>query len=175
MTSTPSIVPLSQARTNPTTPAARSSPFEAAANASSGTSVIGTDLTILGAHITVVSKNKLQVDGDVRGDVHGKHVLITEEGSVIGTVHAETIEVRGGVRGAIRAQSVKLQASAQVYGDITHNRLFIADGAEFDGGVHRVADANELMPELDPDAIERARHDANRSPFLTPPSTYPGE
>ena len=131
----------------------RPSPFEPAADAASGTSVIGTDLTILGDRITIISKNKLQVDGDVRGNVHGKHVVITEEGSVVGMVSAETIEVRGGVRGSIRAVSVKLQSSAQVEGDITHQKLAIAEGAEFDGSVHLTKNASELMPVLDPEVI----------------------
>ena len=144
------------ARANSGTPAPRPSPFEPAANAASGTSVIGTDLTILGDRITIISKNKLQVDGDVRGNVHGKHVIITEEGSVVGMVSAETIEVRGGVRGSIRAISVKLQSTAQVEGDITHQKLAIAEGAEFDGSVHLSKDPKELMPVLDPEEIERA-------------------
>ena len=130
------------------------SPFEPAKAASSGTSVIGTDLTILGDRITIISANKLQVDGDVRGNVHGKQVVITEEGSVVGMVCAEDIEVRGGVRGSIRAVSVKLLATAQVEGDITHQRLAIAEGAEFDGKVRLTKDASELMPVLDPEAIE---------------------
>jgi len=134
-------------RNGTTTP--RPSPFEPAANAASGTSVIGTDLTILGDKITIISQNKLQVDGDVRGNVHGKHVVITEQGSVVGMVSAETIEVRG----AIRAVSVKLEKSAQVEGDITHQKLAIAEGAEFDGSVHLTKNANELMPVLDPDVI----------------------
>jgi cytoskeletal protein CcmA (bactofilin family) len=138
------------------TPITRSapSPFEPAKAASSGTSVIGTDLTILGDRITIISANKLQVDGDIRGNVHGKQVVITEEGSVVGMVCAETIEVRGGVRGSIRAVSVKLQATARVEGDITHKKLIIAEGAEFDGRVKLTKDANELMPVLDPEAIE---------------------
>lgn len=130
------------------------SPFEPAKAAKSGTSVIGTDLTILGDRITIISANKLQVDGDVRGNVHGKQVVITEEGSVIGMVCAESIEVRGGVRGSIRAVSVKLLATARVEGDITHQKLAIAEGAEFDGKVRLAKDANELMPVLDPEAIE---------------------
>jgi cytoskeletal protein CcmA (bactofilin family) len=138
-------------------PAPRSNPFEASTDAANGTSVIGTDLTILGDRITIISKNKLQVDGDVRGNVHGKHVVITEEGSVVGMVSAETIEVRGGVRGSIRAVSVKLQSSAQVEGDITHQKLAIAEGAEFDGSVHLTKNASELMPVLDPEVIERER------------------
>jgi cytoskeletal protein CcmA (bactofilin family) len=137
-------------------PAPRPSPFEPAADPTSGTSVIGTDLTILGDRITIISKNKLQVDGDVRGNVHGKHVIITEEGSVVGMVSAETIEVRGGVRGSVRVISVKLQSTAQVEGDITHQKLAIAEGAEFDGGVHLSKNADDLMPILDPEAIERA-------------------
>ena len=157
-------------QTNGTTPAgARSGPsaFETSAKAATGTSVIGTDLTILGDRITIISKNKLQVDGDVRGNVHGKQVVITEEGSVVGLVSAETIEVHGGVRGGIRAVSVKLQATAQVQGDIAHQKLSIAEGAEFDGSIRKVKDAKELMPELDPDVIVRTRHEASSSPFAS--------
>ena len=139
------------------TPQPRSaSPFAPAAGAETGTSVIGTDLTLLGDRVTVISKNKLQVDGDIRGNVHGRHV-ITEEGSVVGMVSAETIEVRGGVRGSIRAVSVKLHASAEVQGDITHQKLAIAESAEFDGSVRLTKDASELMPVLDPEAIEATR------------------
>jgi hypothetical protein len=88
---------------SPAPASGRPSPFGAATTL--GASVIGTDLTILGEKITIISQNRLQIDGDVRGDVNGKQVIIGEDGSVIGTVSAETIEVRGGVRGAIRAQS----------------------------------------------------------------------
>ena len=49
-------------------------PFGPAASPQTGVSVIGTDLTILGDKITIISQNKLQVDGQVRGDVHGKEI-----------------------------------------------------------------------------------------------------
>jgi cytoskeletal protein CcmA (bactofilin family) len=167
--------PLPQPRSGPApmaaaAPAIRSvpSPFEPAANAPSGTSVIGTDLTILGDRITIISANKLQVDGDIRGNVHGKQVVITEEGSVVGMVCAESIEVRGGVRGSIRAVNVKLLATAQVEGDITHQKLSIAEGAEFDGTVRLSKDATELMPVLDPEVIERTRVNGEPSRFNNP-------
>jgi hypothetical protein len=73
----------------------------------------------------------------------------------------------GGVRGSIRAVSVKLQASAQVEGDITHQKLSIAEGAEFDGRVKLTKDASELMPELDPEAIERTRNNGDASRYET--------
>ena len=125
----------------------RSSPFGAAS--SMGTSVIGTDLTILGEKITIISQNRLQIDGDVRGDVSGKQVVIGEDGSVIGTVCAEQIEVRGGVRGAIKAQTVTLHPTAEVEGDIFHQTLSISEGAQFDGRVRRAKDLSEITPNLD--------------------------
>jgi cytoskeletal protein CcmA (bactofilin family) len=119
----------------------------------SGVSVIGNDLTILGEKITIISKNKLQVDGQVRGDVHGRQVTISKGGLVAGQVCAEKIEVRGGVNGSIRAITVTLHDSAKVHGDILHQMLSISEGAEFDGNVRRVDDASELMPVLDAEAF----------------------
>jgi cytoskeletal protein CcmA (bactofilin family) len=118
----------------------------------SGVSVIGNDLTLLGEKITIISRNKLQVDGDVRGNVHGRQVLITAHGSVEGMVCAERIDVEGTVRGSIRAVAVTLRGTARVDGDITHQSLAIFEGAQFDGRVYR-ADAKELIPVLDPEAI----------------------
>lgn len=125
----------------------RASPFGAAATM--GTSVIGTDLTILGEKITIISQNRLQIDGDIRGDVSGKQVTIGEDGSVIGTVCAEQIEVRGGVRGAIKAQTVVLHPTSEVEGDIFHQTLSISEGAQFDGRVRRAKDLSEITPNLD--------------------------
>jgi len=141
-------------------PSSRSGSFEPTASTATtaGTSVIGNDLTLLGEKITIISQNKLQVDGHVRGNVHGKQVLITENGSVVGMVCAEKIEVRGAVRGSIRAVSVALQATAQVEGDIMHQKLAISDGAKFDGRVRRSDNTAELMPVLDPEAVASAEH-----------------
>ncbi|MGQ0671960.1 MAG: bactofilin family protein [Hyphomicrobium sp.] len=128
-------------------PANRASPF--GPPTTMGSSIIGTDLTILGEKITIISQNRVQIDGDVRGDVNGKQVIIGDEGSVIGTVWAETIEVRGGIRGAIKGTSVTLHPTAVVEGDITHQTLAISEGAQFDGRVRRAKDNGELKPNLD--------------------------
>lgn len=135
------------------------SPFDRAAGGN-GTSVIGTDLTIMGEKITIISQNKLTIDGDVHGDIHGRQVVIGEEGSVIGTVNAEAIEVRGGVKGAIRAATVTLHPTAQVEGDITHQTLAISEGAQFDGRVRRAKDAADLKPNLDVSGFETIRMQA---------------
>jgi len=130
----------------------------ASTGTTAGISVIGNDLTLLGEKITIISQNKLQVDGHVRGNVHGKQVLITEQGSVVGMVCAEKIEVRGAVRGSIRAVSVTLHATAVVEGDIMHQTLAISEGAKFDGRVRRSDQTAELMPVLDPEAVASVEH-----------------
>jgi cytoskeletal protein CcmA (bactofilin family) len=132
------------------------SPFDRAAT-TTGTSVIGTDLTIMGEKITIISQNHLTIDGDVHGDISGKQVVIGEEGSVIGTVNAEAIEVRGGIKGAIRAKTVTLHPTAHVEGDITHKTLSISEGAQFDGRVRRAKDDAELTPNLDVSGFENIR------------------
>lgn len=135
------------------------SSFEPTSAAANGTSVIGRDLTLLGEKITIVSQNKLRVDGDVRGNVHGKQVTITEGGSVEGMVCAEKIEVHGGVHGSIRAETVTLHSTSQVDGDIMHHSLAISEGAQFDGRVRRSRQTGELMPVLDPEAIAAGKYD----------------
>lgn len=142
----PSLMTLHPA-TGRTTASSSSSPFEPARSV--GSSVIGTDLTILGQNITIISKNQLQIDGDIRGDVTGKQVTISAEGSVIGTVSAERIEVHGGVRGAIRASTVTLHPSAQVDAEILHIRLAIAEGAQVEGMLRKSKNESELVPNLD--------------------------
>ena len=132
---------------------ARPESFPVDPAATTGISVIGNDLTILGEKITIISQNKLLIDGHVQGDVHGKQVVISKDGSVTGKVCAETIEVRGSVRGSIRALTVTLHESAKVEGDIVHQTLSIVEGAAFDGRVQRTKDPSELMPILDAEAI----------------------
>lgn len=113
-------------------------------------SVIGRDLVIMGQQIVIVTQGILQVDGEVRGDLRGKEVIVGETGRVTGTVAAETVQVRGSVSGAIRGITVTLLPTARVEGDIHHQTLSITEGAIFDGRVRRPKDVSELQPILDP-------------------------
>jgi cytoskeletal protein CcmA (bactofilin family) len=116
-------------------------------------SIIGSDLVILGDKITVITKARLIVDGEVRGDINGREVIIGQSGKVTGTVAANAIEVHGHVNGAVRAHTVTLHPTAHVDGDIFNMVLKISEGAVFDGRVRRAKDAAELTPILDPAAF----------------------
>ena len=131
-------------------------------------SVIGRDLAIMGNQIVVVTQGILQVDGEVRGDLRGKEVIVGEHGRVTGTVAAENVQVRGTVSGAIRGITVTLLPTARVEGDIHHQTLSITEGAIFDGRVRRPKDASELQPILDPTHYGNAiASDALPKPPLT--------
>ena len=164
----PPSVPMRSAPQDSASARPEGSPVDPAAT--TGNSVIGNDLTILGEKITIISQNKLQVDGHVQGDVHGKQVVISKSGSVTGKVCAERIEVRGGVTGSIRALTVALHKSAKVDGEIMHQTLSISEGAEFNGRVQRTKEPSELIPILDAEAI--ASHSGNGSGEANHYGTY---
>lgn len=116
-------------------------------------SVIGRDLTILGQGLKIVCGGVLQVDGEVDGDLHGHEIVIGEDAKVTGLVNGERVTVRGTVSGSIRAMHVNLASKAHVEGDIHHQSLTIEQGAMFEGKSRRPRDAQELMPQLDTNAL----------------------
>ena len=146
-----------------TSPRAATLPIAPAATATAGISVIGTDLTILGDRITIISQSKLQIDGQIRGNVHGRAVLINKGGSVTGEILAERIDVGGAVRGPIVAVNVALHDSARVEGDIMHQKLSISEGAEFDGRARLIKNASDLMPMLDAAAVASGKANPYRT------------
>lgn len=115
-----------------------------------GTSVIGSDLIIKGQQITIISKGSLQIDGEIRGDVHSAELVVGEQAQIVGTIAAENVSIFGHVVGAIRGLNVALHSSARVEGDVYHQSLTVEEGAVFDGGSRRPKDPKELLPKLDP-------------------------
>jgi len=97
-------------------------------------SIIGEDLTIEG---NVLSKGEIQVDGQIKGDVHCGSLLLGDKAQVDGSVVAEDVVIRGKVMGSIRGLRVTLQSQSHVEGDIHHQSLAIEQGAYFEGKSRR--------------------------------------
>lgn len=139
-------------------PPAAPPPAQTGASAGPGTtSVIGSDITIVGQKISIIAQTNVQVDGDVRGDIDGRQVTVGSTGKVTGTITAQSIEVRGEVNGALKGASVTLHPTARVDGDILHQTLSIAEGARFDGRVRRPKDPSEIAPNLDVAKLAQAQ------------------
>ena len=128
-------------------------------------SVIGNDLSIEGQSITIRCRGSLRINGSIQAELHGKALVVGEEGSVQGTIAADQVDVWGKVSGAIMGARVTLHAGSEVEGDIHAKSLSIEEGANFDGRSRRVTDVTSIAPKLGPDAAPTA----SVEPILLPP------
>ncbi|MFT5510739.1 MAG: cytoskeletal protein CcmA (bactofilin family) [Hyphomicrobiaceae bacterium] len=101
------------------------------------TSIIGSDMIIIG---NLISRGKLQIDGEIEGDIHGISIVVSETAKVTGVIIADEIVVRGHAMGSIRGKSIMLQSSSHVEGDLFHQTLSIEQGAIFEGKSRRSDD-----------------------------------
>jgi cytoskeletal protein CcmA (bactofilin family) len=94
-------------------------------------SIISADLTIRGSLST---ERNVQLDGRVEGDILAAGLTLGQKAFVEGNVYADEAIISGHVRGTIFARVVHLTATADVAGDIVHDRnLSIERGASFQG------------------------------------------
>jgi cytoskeletal protein CcmA (bactofilin family) len=135
----------------PTTPAVVQAP-----QADAMASVIGNDLLIEGQSITIRCQGALQVNGNIRGDLHSRKLVVGPDAVILGSIAANDVEVFGSVHGTIYGTHVVLQTSAKVDGDIHSQHLQIKSGASFDGRSRNVADGRDIAPKLEPETVQAA-------------------
>jgi len=119
-----------------------------------GVSVIGRDLAILGNDLKIVSHGVIQIEGEIRGDVYGREIVIGDDGQVNGVVAADSIVVRGTVKGMVKGRDVTLTSTAKVNADVHHATLSLEQGALFEGRCRRPEDVASLSPDLEKLAAE---------------------
>ena len=102
----------------------------------SGRSFVGETLQVEG---DFRSSGSVDIAGLINGNVFVSEMVITETGSVRGTLEATNIEINGHVEGKITADSVTIGKSAVIKGDIFFkNSLKTEEGADIDGYIKRV-------------------------------------
>ena len=86
------------------------------------------------------SSGSLDVAGLVNGNIFVSEMIITEAGSVRGSIEAANIEVNGHVEGKITADVVIVGKNAVIKGDIFFkNTLKTEEGADIDGYIKRIS------------------------------------
>ena len=86
------------------------------------------------------SSGSLDVAGLVNGNIFVSEMIITEAGSVRGSIEAANIEVNGHVEGKISADVVVVGKNAVIKGDIFFkNTLKTEEGADIDGYIKRIS------------------------------------
>jgi cytoskeletal protein CcmA (bactofilin family) len=93
-------------------------------------SIIASDLVVNG---TLTSNGHVQIDGQVRGDVHCAGLVLGEKALINGDILSEDVTIRGRVQGNIRAHKVHLSSTSRVEGDIHRQSMAVESGAFFEG------------------------------------------
>lgn len=108
-------------------------------------SMIGSDIVITG---NIEASVDLHIEGRVNGDVRCATLILGEDSMVNGRIYADRVRVSGAVEGAVETKDLAIEASARVTGDITYERLRIANGGVIEGQIKRKpvedADAGRL-------------------------------
>ena len=102
----------------------------------SGRSYVGETFQLEG---DLRSSGSADIAGLINGNVFMSEMIITETGSIRGSLEAGTIEINGHVEGKIMADSVIIGKSAVIKGDIFFRKtLKTEEGADIDGYIKRV-------------------------------------
>lgn len=98
-----------------------------------------------GEHFSVVSagcyfqgtlgvQGSLRVDGTLEGSVdNAQHVIIGQDGKIIGDVSAEMVVCGGQIEGNICAEMLEVLGNASIRGDIRAKRMRVEEGGSIDG------------------------------------------
>ena len=102
----------------------------------SGRSRVGETLQLEG---DLRSSGNLDVAGLIIGNVFISEMIITETGSIRGSIEAVSMEVNGHIQGKITADSIIIGKSAVIKGDVFFRKtLKTEEGADIDGYIKRV-------------------------------------
>ena len=111
----------------------------------SGRSHIGETMQLEG---DLRTSGSIDIAGLINGNVFVSELIITETGSVRGSVEATTIEINGHLEGRISADTVIVGKTAVIKGDIFFkNSLKTEEGADIDGYIKRTSNGKSNTDE----------------------------
>jgi len=120
---------------------------------SKNVSVIGPTLVFKGE---LSADEDLVIEGKIEGTIahHKKNLTIGKKGRVTADIHASSVLVEGELNGDIHSDGlVSLANGATVDGNVYCSRLFLEDGAQFNGKVE-MAVPSPLRVAPDPEDVE---------------------
>ena len=119
-----------------------SASFTTPAHEASAKPVYFADVTTIGKSVVfdgeLTADEDLQIHGALKGHLHVRDATLTigESATIHAEIRAKQVIVHGTVQGSIAAgERIELTATAKVTGSLTAERIVIADGASYNGGV----------------------------------------
>ena len=94
------------------------------------------------------STGSIDIAGLVNGSLYVSDLVVTEEGSVRGSIEATHVEINGHVEGKITADVVVVGKTAVIKGDIFFKQtLRTEEGADIDGYIKRASNGKKNSEE----------------------------
>jgi len=102
----------------------------------SGRSYIGETMQIEG---DLRSSGSVDLAGLINGNVYVEEMILTETGSIRGSLEVGKVEINGHLDGRIKADTIVIGKTAVIKGDIFfRNTLKTQEGADIDGYIKRI-------------------------------------
>jgi len=141
---------------------------------SSGSSVIGSSITLRG---DISGEENLIVKGNIEGTLNfpNNDIQIDPEGRVKADLMAQKISVAGKVRGNLQSsERVVIQKSGEVEGNIVAPRVALEDGCKFKGSVEMNVDSGSTSRLAKLGGSTENKPVSGTAPGATKPSPNPG-
>ncbi len=105
-------------------------------------SIIDKSMTIAGE---LSFKGKTRIDGTIKGNIDGEHLILSETGKVIGDITVSSFNCYGTLEGNVKATMLNARKNCSIHGKLEANSLTVEPGASIQGEIK--AAANNLKPE----------------------------
>jgi cytoskeletal protein CcmA (bactofilin family) len=122
-------------------------------------SLISEDTTVEG---NLISKEEIEVLGEVNGDIECPSVSIGKSGKLNGKVTAKDVVIDGRLNGSIHSHNVTLRSGCHVEGDVHHVSLMIENGGILEGTVKRSDKPSLSTAKLVDDAMDKYATDVKK-------------
>lgn len=113
-------------------------------------SIIDKDMTITGE---VSFKGKTRIDGTVNGNIDGEHLILSENGKVIGDIHVSSFNCYGSLQGNVTATLLTARKNCTIMGKLKASSLNVEPGASIEGEIKAAAEISPLEETKDPTDI----------------------
>ncbi len=115
-------------------------------------SIIDTKMTVTGE---LSFSGKARIDGTVKGNIKGEHLILSESGRVIGDISASSLVCHGTIEGNSTVNLFNARKSSCIHGRIEAASLTVEPGAELNGDI-KVATRDLHLVEKDDGSVQES-------------------
>ena len=114
-------------------------------------SIIGQDMTMVG---DLSFKSKIQIDGQIQGNLTGTSLVVSETGRIIGNVITESLVCYGQINGDLTVGKLFLKKTGVINGRVETSDLSVESGGSLNGEIKSLIQSpdGKVLPRQMPSA-----------------------